>query len=178
MATITIHHRRNQWFVVALFLISFIPLAIAWLLIAFDWKPDSETAKGTFLSPPIYQSDLLSTEMAFPGENKWRLLVVEKQCDLECEGRLESYRKMHVALGRTSERLERILITSDSFVSHDPFLITAPSDLLTEARFNELSKGVWLMDPQGWLIMKFDSEQPASEMHHDILKLLKIEERG
>jgi len=165
-----------KWLVIIMFLMTALPLSVAWVMVLNDWKPSKITANGDFFTPPIDWQEM--TRATFVGEeNTWRLFVVESECDSGCERRLESYRKMHVALGRQSDNLSRVLVTSQPFESSDRFLYQINDSSLV-AEVQPLEHKVWLADPDGWIVMGFDAEQSAAELHKDILKLLKSNPRS
>lgn len=164
---------NGKWLVLVLFVATLTPLVAAWGLIQLNWHPSSITANGQILSPPIQLKDVLEPEQSILNDNRWRLLIVEKDCTLACIERLESYRKMHVALGRESDNFSRWLITDSPLKSQDTFLGTATLEQPPVTGMIELENAVWLVDPQGWVMMRFDANQPAAELHKDILRLLK-----
>lgn len=160
-----------------MFLLTGLPLSLAWLMVVADWHPKNITAKGQFLTTPIAWETI--TDIDFVGTpNTWRLLIFADDCEQTCQTRLESYRKMHIALGRKSSDLSRILITSAMFESNDPFLYQLSTTDLSLTKRPELANKVWLADPQGWVVMSFAADQPAAELHQDILKLLKANTRS
>ncbi|TBR41069.1 hypothetical protein CBF23_010690 [Marinomonas agarivorans] len=160
-----------------MFLLTGLPLSIAWSMVFTGWQPSHITAKGQFLAPPIEWKTIANTEMAGVPET-WRLLVLENHCDLRCQERLESYRKMHIALGRQSKALSRVLITSVPFASQDPFLYQINASHLSLSATSPSESTVWLADPDGWIVMRFTPDQPAAELHQDILKLLKANSKS
>lgn len=174
----TDNRRRGRFILLALFAIGFIPMLIAWGMVLGGWRPPSITAHGEVLSPPVYLNDKLTVPSESPS-HLWRLLIVDPACQSECRERLERLRKMHVALGRHAEELQRVLV-SDSVHEEvvDPFLQRwALSDVKSADREN-LTKSVWLVDPNGWLVLSFSLNLSEAKVYEDVLKLIKAQARG
>jgi len=160
-----------------MFAMTGLPLTFAWGMIFTDWRPSVITAKGAFLSDPIAW-DSIATKPLLGVDGTWRLLIVEKECQQLCLKRLESYRKMHVALGRQSKGLSRVLMTQAEINNEDRFLYRADMAAVSAESINNMNHKAWLVDPAGWLVMSFNAEQDAAELHKDILKLLKNNFQG
>ncbi|EAQ64488.1 probable transmembrane protein [Marinomonas sp. MED121] len=160
-----------------MFAMTGLPLSFAWAMVFTDWRPSEITAKGEFLSEPIAWDSISSSPLA-GEEGTWRLLVVEEACQAKCLERLESYRRMHVALGRKSDGLSRVLLTQEQIDNQDKFLYLDSFSSLDADSISNLKHKAWLVDPKGWLVMSFKAEQDAAELHKDILKLLKNNFQG
>lgn len=162
----------SRLIVFIMFAMTGLPLSFAWAMVYNDWRPNAITAKGDFLNKPIAW-DSVSTEPLAGADGTWRLLIVEESCQQICQQRLESYRRMHVALGRKSNGLSRVLMSSNQAKYEDEFLYRADISKMNSVKKEQLSHKAWLVDPAGWLVMSFDADQDAAELHKDILKLLK-----
>ncbi|WP_438464085.1 hypothetical protein [Marinomonas sp. PE14-40] len=167
----------SRTIVLIMFAMTGLPLSFAWAMVFTDWRPSEITAKGEFLAAPIAWDSISSSPLA-GEEGTWRLLVVEEACQAKCLERLESYRRMHVALGRKSDGLSRVLLTQDQIDNQDKFLYQDSFSSLDADSISNLKHKAWLVDPQGWLVMSFKAEQDAAELHKDILKLLKNNFQG
>lgn len=167
----------SRLIVFVMFSMTGLPLTFAWVMVFTDWRPSAITAKGEFLSDPIAWNSI-ATNPLLGEDGTWRLLVVEKECKETCLNRLESYRKMHVALGRQSKGLSRVLMTQADINNEDKFLYQDDIAALNADEINGLNHKAWLVDPDGWLVMSFNADQDAAELHKDILKLLKNNFQG
>lgn len=167
----------SRLIVSVMFAMTGLPLTFAWVMVFTDWRPSVITAKGQFLSEPIAWNSI-ATKPLLGEDGTWRLLVVEKECQERCLTRLESYRKMHVALGRQSKGLSRVLMTQAEIKSDDKFLYRDNIVGVNVDEINSMNHKAWLVDPDGWLVMSFNADQDAAELHKDILKLLKNNFQG
>ncbi|KJZ12728.1 MAG: hypothetical protein ACPGUE_19230 [Marinomonas sp.] len=167
----------SRTIVLIMFAMTGLPLSFAWAMVFTDWRPSEITAKGEFLETPIAW-DTISTSPLAGEDGTWRLLVIEESCQSPCLDRLESYRRMHVALGRQSDGLSRVLLTKEQIDNQDSFLYLDKFSNLDADSVKDLKHKAWLVDPQGWLVMSFKAEQDAAELHKDILKLLKNNFQG
>lgn len=174
----TDNRRRGRLILLALFAIGFIPMMIAWGMVLGGWRPPSITAHGEVLSPPINLSDKLNSPYDV-SLHQWRLLIVDQTCQLACQQRLERLRKMHVALGRHAEDLQRVLVSDlDQQQLRDPFLQRWSLSNVKVSEQKDLSEAVWLVDPNGWLVLSFSLSLPEAKVYEDVLKLIKAQARG
>ena len=164
---------KGKWFVVILFLVCFLPLSLAWGMVYFKWQPASSMANGEVLPTPIPLKNILYDPISSSPSTTWHLLVIQNQCDAICDTQLEAYRKMHVALGREAEKLSRVLVSVNKTSVDDSFLSLMPYSNLVKEQAQAMNNAVWLVDPMGWVVLKYSPDQPAAELHKDILRLLK-----
>lgn len=167
----------SRLIVFVMFAMTGLPLTFAWGMVFTDWKPTAFTAKGDFLQNPVAWKSI-TTDPLMGVEGTWRLMIFEKECEQDCLARLESYRRMHVALGRQSKGLSRVLVTQDDVLNGDQFLYQTNAKNINSESFVDMNHKAWLVDPEGWLVMSFEAEQNAADLHKDILKLLKNNFQG
>lgn len=173
----TDNRRRGRFILLALFAIGFVPMLIAWGMVLGGWRPPSITAHGEVLSPPLHLNHPLSA----PSEasHLWRLLIVDSACQLECREQLERLRKMHVALGRHAEDLQRVLVSNSAHEEVvDPFLQRWPLSDVSFAEPDSLVESVWLVDPNGWVVLSFSRDLSEAKVYEDVLKLIRAQARG
>ena len=123
---------------------------------------------------------------------KWTYILYQKQrCDLECEASLFKLRQARLATGRDSNRVQTILaypkdqdFTIEQTILTRNHLVKVGS--LAELQISkevkqpeELKAGyVYLVDPNGNLMMKYDHMATSRGLLKDIKKLLKISNIG
>lgn len=156
--------------------------------------------RGALIRPPVQLSSLHpqridGSEYLFnQPESKWVYMVVGgKTCEGACERMLYLTRQTHVALGKKTNRVERIYLATDGpitptlrdfldaeheditvlnvdgsqFVSALKHLPTSPLDPLS----------FYVVDPKGWVMMTYRAEDTETDtlttLGKDILKDMK-----
>jgi cytochrome oxidase Cu insertion factor (SCO1/SenC/PrrC family) len=169
------------------------PTVAAWLAY-FVWQPGSRSNYGELIAPRI----LSDPELRRPdgGEfrlsqlrGKWVLLQVDSAaCGEACRKKLVYMRQARLALGKEAERVERVWLLDDT-ATPDPILLREHSGLNLarvpgRAFLEELpSSGnpagyIFVLDPQGNLMLRFPGEPDERRMLKDLARLLKASRRG
>ena len=111
-------------------------------------------------------------------------------CDADCQQRFYFVRQVNIALGKNSDRVQRIIVadskTSLAAIEQEyPELIRVDSSMaqFRKALESAVSKPVsgnyiYLMDPNGNIMMFYTLEQAGKPMLKDIKHLLKISNIG
>ncbi len=172
-------NRRN---LVILFGVGFVPLIIAWVVFFYfpDLMPRGTTNEGELLTPQVQ-----ANELGLPV-GKWSLLIpVTGICDARCEERLFLARQVKVALGKETERVQRLMVTGgvpESELSRVALLFPDMQIIQTDqVKLTELLKrldDVYLMDPIGNIFMVYSIDKAGKPMLKDIKHLLKISNIG
>ncbi len=190
---------RRRWqgrlVLMLLILVFALPLGIATWLYQHPqvWTPTTFTNHGELLDPPRRLEPVSLVEDAGEpfGEDElrghWTLLHVgESRCDSACEEALVNTRQLRLALGHDIDRVQRV------------YLSTVPSDLGDLSRLSEghprlrLVAGgrealepimavlgqnatgrVYLLDPLGNVVLRYDPGVEARGMLKDLEKLLR-----
>lgn len=181
--------RKSRKTLVTLFAIGLVPVIIAWTVYNFfpELLPVTKTNLGTLISPPV-SHQIADVSI---GERKWSLLVpVGETCDADCQQRFYFVRQVNIALGKNSDRVQRIIVadskTSLAAIEQEyPELIRIDSSMaqfrnaLESAVSNPVSGNyIYLMDPNGNIMMFYTLEQAGKPMLKDIKHLLKISNIG
>lgn len=195
------HARLSMVLVLALFAA---PLILAWLAITVfpDWKPKTATNHGDLIQPvrplPAFK---LETIQGTPVDEtflrgKWTILYVAKGvCDRPCVEQLYNIRQIRLAQGKNIDRLQRLMLWNTEGVSdgqrqelqaHFPGQVIAPvadaEALLRVFSLDEqspLAAGrVYLVDPLGNLMMKYEPDEEPRGAIKDLEKLLKYSGLG
>lgn len=120
------------------------------------WGPSGSNAKGELLSPVLTIEQWGGEELQFTGV--WSILKTQAgPCDQLCNERLESLRRVHDALGRESTRVQVVDMSSEKI---------------------NLEPGIWVVDPLGNLVMRYDANQELKALLDDLRKLLKVSRIG
>ena len=174
-------------------LIFIIPIFVSWYLVFFtDFKKeDGGTQKGKIISPVISLGELevygINNDAVSSINDKWTLVFfVESECNQFCEDKLYEVRQIRLALGKDRDKVDRLLVSrkiqswetfSDSFNGQkyiDPK--SKDYDRLVK-KFEEYPKfdtrGTYLIDPFGFLMMKYKFDANPMGTIKDIERLIK-----
>jgi cytochrome oxidase Cu insertion factor (SCO1/SenC/PrrC family) len=188
---------RGRLLVAGIFALFFLPVALAWFLNvkAPDWLPLERTNHGTLLNPP----GRLETRGMRPVagqradadlfEGKWTLLYVTKSsCTEACEKALYKMRQARFALGEDMQRIQRLMVIPVDAVEglakklqgQDAALRVVSADAAWMARFKTGGGAaeIFLVDPQGYLIMWYPRDANPSGLIKDLERLLRISKIG
>jgi hypothetical protein len=136
------------------------------------------------------------------GESRWTLLIPgDEHCETACEHRLYTTRQIHVAMGRDMPRLRRVYLSAmptpgvawavDTLSDERPLpasfveylerdhpgmavLQGSAAHALSEQLRADVAPGSWyLVDPAGWIMMRFDPQTHYRDVMADLKFLLK-----
>jgi hypothetical protein len=186
---------RTLGVLAALFLL---PLLVSfWMYYATDWRPASMVNHGELISPvrplpPVNAVPVLGK----PGSgrlfsHRWSLVYIGSgNCDGACRHSLYVMRQARLALNNDMTRVDRVfLATSEccdrAFLSQEhtglvvldasqPALSALLSLFPTDPRENSL----FVVDPLGNLMMRFDTRQDPKGLLQDLQKLLRLSSIG
>jgi hypothetical protein len=190
--------RLTLLFVFGLFAL---PVVIAWLafFVFPDWRPDSTTNHGELIQPPrsLQFAPLAAVEGGVLEEGflqgKWTyVLWVGAECGDACLERLMRMHQLRLAQGKNIDRVQRLLLVQDMGLSalrelqeHYPgmmiahgsasemralrqaFQVTQDEDVVSGGR-------LYLVDPMGNLMMRYQPDDDAIGIVKDLERLLLI----
>jgi len=174
-----------------------LPLLLSfWMYYGTDWRPASRVNHGELITParplPVINEPVLlgAPRSGTLFRHNWSLVYIGSgQCDDRCRHSLYVMRQTRLALNTDMTRVDRIfLVTADccdrtylaqqhaGIVAVDasgagaiPLLRVFPDD-----RANSL----FVVDPLGNLMMRFDARQDAKGLLQDLQKLLRLSSIG
>lgn len=183
-----------------LFAVFIVPLliAIAMYVMRNESTNTNTAAHGELIHPaqPIQTLELSSDNSGSYGlddiKGKWTyLLYIEDTCNLECEAALFKIRQTRISTGRERNRVQLLLATSpgksvsidNDIVARNPRVVFSKIKELTisdeVAEKEKLQSAyIYIIDPNGNLMMKYDDTATAKGMLKDIKKLLKLSNIG
>lgn len=184
--------RLQLYTMLALF---FGPLLVAWIwFFQFDDVRPGTVNKGDLVAPVVPLADLRlfargepQSEALFEGD--WSVVVLApEQCDDACTRALFITRQVWIRLNKDADRVRRILLAgSDATfpVNEHRDLRVYDVDENALARFSdphraELSGGdrIYLVDPQGYLMMSYPLDFTPEMLNDDLKRLLKYSDAG
>jgi hypothetical protein len=194
--------RRSRRIILTLLAMFFGSLLVAALLYYTGFRPGGSTSHGTLIQPvrPLPAAVLLGADDqrldAQFLRSKWSLAYVGAgNCDPRCREALTRSRQVRLALGKDSERVQRVFFVTgeccdQQYLSTEhPDLIIARLDEAADARLLALFPGtataaagdagrLYIIDPLGNLMMSYEPGDPPKGLLEDLKKLLKLSRIG
>ena len=179
--------RRMLLLVAALFLV---PLAVAFALYyGTDWRPGRRTNHGDLIVParPLPAIAPAAAGGPAPFHGKWSLVYVgDGACDAACAAVLVTMRQTRLALANEMGRVQRVFITTGGEIDrerlgrdHPGLLVLEPAEPLLAAFPRERAPtDLYIVDPLGNLMMRFDSRANPKGLLQDLKKLLTLSQIG
>lgn len=180
--------RRTVFLVLLLFVA---PLAAAfWLYYGSSWRPALHTNHGRLITPPVTLPELAGGASVLHG--KWTLLVVghgESGCDAPCRDTLIYARQTWLSLAQLTPRVQRVLLAG-SGCCDTGYLQREHSGLIaldaTDPAVSPLlplipeptAGTIFVVDPLGNLMMRYDVRQDPKGLREDLKKLLELSHIG
>ncbi|MFT5209599.1 MAG: cytochrome oxidase Cu insertion factor (SCO1/SenC/PrrC family) [Flavobacterium sp.] len=184
--------KKNKRSLVLMFSIGLVPVVIAYVIFIYfpQYLPTVTTNQGQLITPPVSAEAFKLID----NGDKWALIVpLGSDCDEVCVKRFYNARQVNVALGKEAQRVKRIMITNPysdkgliASLSRDyPDMDKVEVDLeLTKTAFEKIISNpftgnyIFLMDPNGNIMMLYTLDQGGAPMLKDIKFLLKISNIG
>jgi len=174
-------------------LVFIIPILVSWYLVFFsDFKKGDEgTQKGELISPviPLGEPEVfnLKSKTIESINGKWTLLFfVENECNQLCEDKLYQLRQIRLALGKDRDKVDRLLVSknkqqwsqyTNSFNGQKYIDPTSRDYNRLIKKFNDYAgldlKATYLIDPYGFLMMKYPQDDNPMGTIKDIERLIK-----
>ncbi|MET0282421.1 MAG: hypothetical protein ABW278_15040 [Steroidobacteraceae bacterium] len=178
--------RRTLLLLVALF---FMPLAVAFLLYyGTGWRPTGGTNHGELLQP-LRQLPVAADEL----QDKWALVYVgDGRCvDEVCRNALWTARQTRLSLNQEMTRVNRALLATSNCCDrgfldkeHEGIKVfdvsepAAQGALLAQLPPGDLAPYLFIVDPRGNIVMRYDTRQNPRGLLDDLKKLLKLSHIG
>lgn len=183
--------KKNNKMAFALLIAVFVlPVIMAKFALEGNWFNQASTNRGELLQPILEASDLLQET-----QRKWHFVyIVPTQCDQACENAIYSVNQVKAAIGRESDRVNTIFITTANSDQDALIKIANINDTQVlqkeQSSVNKVFKDVpvnaiFIADTLHNIVMKYpntaDKEQAimdSRDMLLDIKKLLKLSRIG
>jgi hypothetical protein len=193
--------RPKRGTLLVLALLFFTPLLLAFVMYyGSGWRPAGRTNHGVLIEParPLPQvalPQLASTAAAAAAADvligKWSLVYVGAgDCDVDCRDTLYFMRQTHFGLANLIPRVQRVFLVSAvccdrEFLAHEqPGLITLNADgaagapLLAQFPPERRASTIFVVDPRGNLMMRYDAHEDPKGLRNDLKKLLALSHIG
>ncbi|GGC11363.1 hypothetical protein GCM10011352_42310 [Marinobacterium zhoushanense] len=145
--------RLTLWLI---WLIALLPMLGAGIAYQFQLPVTSgQVNRGELLVPVQTLSQWGGSAELFTGH--WTLVFRhDGDCDVACDQQLQSLRSVHDALGRDADRVRVEHLQSTTL----------------------LESGIWVVDPNGNLVLRYTQEQLGEPLLEDLKRLLKVSKLG
>ena len=187
--------RRALWLLALLF---FAPLLLSfWLYYVSSWRPAGRTNHGELIEPPRPLPAIAaapaggSTPAATVFREQWSLVYVgDGGCDAGCRQVLHTMRQTHASLGRLGARLQQVFLVNagccdQAYLAREhPELrvidASGPESagLLGNFPRDRLGESLFIVDPLGNLMMRYDTRLDPRGHRQDLKKLLELSHVG
>lgn len=184
---------RSRLILLGVALVFIIPILVSWYLVFFsDFKKgDGGTQKGELISPviPLGEPEVfnLKSKTIESINGKWTLLFfVENECNQLCEDKLYQLRQIRLALGKDRDKVDRLLVSknkqqwsqyTNSFNGQKYIDPTSRDYKRLIKKLNDYAgldlKATYLIDPYGFLMMKYPQDDNPMGTIKDIERLIK-----
>ncbi len=174
------------------------PLALSfWLYYGTSWRPVGDTNHGQLIDPARPLPALALPDLqgaAAPArwfDDKWSMVVVgHGACDEDCRRSLVFARQIWLGLGRSGSRVQRVFLATDPCCDRDYLqrehagLLTldgsaaTAAPLLAQVPAQDRSHMIFIVDPLGNLMMRYDSRLEPKGLRADLKKLLGLSHIG
>lgn len=167
-----------------------IPVVAGYVAYFFDVLPHGSGNYGTLLpTRPLTDATLRGADgrpfKVSELRGKWLLVQFDSgACDAYCERKLYFMRQVRKALGRDTDRVERLWMVTDDLVPNPRLLeafegtrrATAAGSGFAAEFPAEVSRTdhIYVVDPLGNLMMRFPRDPDPSKMLKDVQRLLKL----
>lgn len=185
--------RRNRAALIAIVVLFFGSMLVAGVLRFSGWQPEGNKSHGTVLSPPVdlrEQAPRLLDGGSYawnPDARIWRILLAPPAgCAEACTRAAADFDKVWRLMGRNADRLDILWLCTDASCSvpdplgSDRTLRRLAPDPALRARLPGIDEGatgdvrVYLVDPNGFLMMRYPPGADVGGVRADIAKLLKL----
>ncbi|RMQ49153.1 hypothetical protein ALQ04_00334 [Pseudomonas cichorii] len=178
--------RRGRLQLLVLLLLAIGPMILATCMYRLNfWIPDGRSYHGQLIGNGQSRTDL----GVQADEQRWQLLVsAPRQCTADCQHLVYLARQIHTGLGRDAHRASHALATAltldgeyvGKLQQEYPQLQRYALDV---GRYRKLAPELdapmlWIVDPHGNLVLRYDAGVKGKELLNDLRQLLKLSNIG
>jgi len=181
---------RNRWMLVAIAAMFFGALVFAGLLRFSGWRPEGLKNKGELLQPPADLRRVTPTLVdgtAYqwnPASRTWRIVAVAQGCEsthaAECARVLTQLETVWELMGREADRVDVLWVGAVPAQGKRPGTLRAVRqddalrDRLPRARDAKGPVVAYVLDPNGFVVLRYAPGFDPSGLRTDLSRLLKV----
>ncbi|CAH2929650.1 MAG: Hypothetical protein in cytochrome oxidase biogenesis cluster [uncultured Paraburkholderia sp.] len=185
--------QRGRWMLLLVAIVCGAPIAISYFMYYVVKPTGGTTSYGTLVEPqrPIPDSLVVTGEDGKPLKlaslrGHWLMISVDSSaCDKACATKLYFMRQIRAAQGAERERVVEVWLRTDAGNVADviqkaypdtDILVADPAQVsawLPVDQGTQVSDHLYLVDPNGNLMMRFPKDPNPSKIKGDLTKLLK-----
>lgn len=197
----TEQQRKNRRAIILIFAMSIIPFCIAWYLSKNPALVATGTNNGILITPAVTTErsemtgfDEFSTANMKELSGRWVLVNVipDKECNKVCIEAMHKTRQLRLMLSKDLTRVRRVTLlfkdsdpeTAKNWWQEDKRLLRAKPAQSLIAKFKTITQDnltdgmLFLMDPFGNIMMRYETGFDPYEVKRDLQKLLRISQIG
>jgi cytochrome oxidase Cu insertion factor (SCO1/SenC/PrrC family) len=190
-------HRRNFRTVFALAGLFLLPLLLSfWLYYGLHWRPPGMTNHGELIEPvrslpDVALADSAGTAHSHNFQGYWTLVYVgDGTCDADCRATLVFMRQTRLSLNNEMTRVQRVFLASADCCNREYLAAEHPGlrvldaseaaawPLLAQFPPDERAQSLYVVDPLGNLMMRYDARLPPKGLLEDLKRLLQLSHIG
>lgn len=179
---------KNRLIILLVFLLFAVPVIVAYMLATglINLNYDKTKNNGVMISPPIKMVKISKAPWVTELNDHWTLVyrtaeVCQQNC-LEWEDKLHRF---NLTLAQNADKLELLILAKDfQLPNDDPYThikkVAIADDVALNRLFDELStqsygdgEGLYVVAPEGYLMMAFRPENTPSDIIKDLKLLVK-----
>lgn len=149
------------------------------------WVPEGRSYHGEMIGNGVSLADL-GVQSA---DQRWQLLVsAPKDCAVDCQQLVYLARQINIGLGRDAARASHAVATvqplsGDYLAKVEREYPQLQRYALDPARYGAISQNkseaqLWIVDPHGNLVLRFDARAKGKDVLNDLRLLLKLSNIG
>ncbi|MDH4558930.1 hypothetical protein E8F11_27795 [Pseudomonas sp. BN417] len=179
--------RRGRIQLLLILMVVIGPMMLATAMYKFSfWVPESRSYHGALIGNGQTVVDL-GVQDVVPGET-WQLLVTAPAgCAEDCQQLVYVARQIHIGLGRDASRANHALAVTEvpadyaaKLQQEYPQLKRLGLDGTAYGKATEDLSGaqLWIVDPHGNLVLRYDATAKGKQILNDLRHLLKLSNIG
>lgn len=177
--------RKGRRTLVFIALVFAAPILVASLLAFSGWLPEGRRNYGELIDPPVHLDAAATKADGKPfawttAQWHWTLLVrVPADCDDACRGRLDLVGNLRTSMGRHAEKLriavDRPVAPASVLGRASGVYVLIGMPVALAERLHDASTDVTLalVDPAGYLMLRYPEHADLSRVRKDIGKLIR-----
>ncbi|MGH8435897.1 MAG: hypothetical protein ACRERX_15795 [Pseudomonas sp.] len=179
--------RRGRWQLLLLLALTIGPMVLATAMYQWRfWVPEGRVYHGELIGNGQSRTDL---GVQGTGETRWQLLVTAPQdCTEDCRQLVYLARQIQIGLGREASRAGHALANAQPLAEDYSAQLQREYPRLERLSLDAQAYGkatdggsaaqLWIVDPHGNLVLRYDAKVKGKAVLNDLRHLLKLSNIG